>query len=255
MAAAKIAAKNMSPAQLSLAPPPGLKQPSRRSQPQDMEPAYVAVSGIQHKSFEPAYVSIPSIPSQPPVSKPSASPQYQVLLCGLPEAMTHPAVIGTMMEQANLTDGIVLANKMVDEFGDSSGKVLVTFANSAWAKKCIKYFNGRWANAGLVVSALIVGILPGSKAPAPVKSTLSAEAPVFKPSTEPPVPMPLSLESLLMVKEDCQENKVYSDASTKGSAASNEPSSDNSDSDSDSEAEDEQEMPPMAMPMALGHWQ
>merc|ERR1719440_1118865 len=99
-----------------------------------------------------------------------------------------------MMDQANLTSSIVHANKIADDLGDSSGKVLVTFANSTWAKKCIKYFNGRWANAGLVVSALIVGILPGSKAPAPVKSSLSAEAPVFKPSTEPLVPMPLSLE-------------------------------------------------------------
>eukprot|EP00747_Dinoflagellata_sp_TGD_P190033 gnl/TRDRNA2_/TRDRNA2_51110_c0_seq1.p1 gnl/TRDRNA2_/TRDRNA2_51110_c0~~gnl/TRDRNA2_/TRDRNA2_51110_c0_seq1.p1 ORF type:complete len:224 (-),score=29.13 gnl/TRDRNA2_/TRDRNA2_51110_c0_seq1:174-845(-) len=194
------------------------------------EPAYVSVPGLQ-KSSEPAYVTLSR-----PAAKPIASPQYQVLLCGLPEEMTHPVVVRAMMEQAKLTDGIACVNTFVNDRGSSCDKVLVTFCNSTWAKKCIQYFNGRWANAGLVVSAIIVGIVPITTTSSPeMKSrTLSADAPPFVlPTSVPMSPMSVKASKVSLdvalgpvsePKEPNERVRVHSDTSTEGGPGSDEAS-------------------------------
>eukprot|EP00747_Dinoflagellata_sp_TGD_P184364 gnl/TRDRNA2_/TRDRNA2_39919_c1_seq1.p1 gnl/TRDRNA2_/TRDRNA2_39919_c1~~gnl/TRDRNA2_/TRDRNA2_39919_c1_seq1.p1 ORF type:complete len:229 (-),score=37.26 gnl/TRDRNA2_/TRDRNA2_39919_c1_seq1:300-986(-) len=194
-----------------LQPPPGLEPFHYRSQAKHrqarleaLEPAYVCVQGLPESS-EPAYVSIAE-----PAAKSVQSPQYQVLLCGLPQPMTHPVVIRKMMEQAKLTAGILYVNTFFDDVDNS---VLVTFSNSAWAKKCTEYFDGRWAHAGLTVSAIIVGIVPSTKTSMPARMPITLPkpaAPSFMLLTQDPVKCtsPANCDGKFL------RSRFFSDAST-----------------------------------------
>eukprot|EP00747_Dinoflagellata_sp_TGD_P181805 gnl/TRDRNA2_/TRDRNA2_35771_c0_seq1.p1 gnl/TRDRNA2_/TRDRNA2_35771_c0~~gnl/TRDRNA2_/TRDRNA2_35771_c0_seq1.p1 ORF type:complete len:310 (-),score=70.63 gnl/TRDRNA2_/TRDRNA2_35771_c0_seq1:148-1026(-) len=173
------------------------------------------------------------------VDAPVSSPEllFLVLLRGLPEVMTHEVVVRTMMEQASVDEGL----RCIHRFAgcDQSWEVLVVFSSSAWAIECVQYFQGRWAESGLALTAKVVGStvqLPSAMRPKTdgmqKRATMSAKAPAFVPpsmlSAQAPVFVPkaksaISLDSLLFVPGKLEQRpRFYSDASTESGQCSDE---------------------------------
>lgn len=155
-------------------------------------------------------------------SYPAALPDgySQVLVHGLPPAMSCQPMMETILEQAKLEDGVASFNI------DSDGKVLITLSSWMWACKCMQHFDGRnWHSSGEPVRALLLPTFESTELSSMASSTyqelkvktFNADAPVFTPANE--------LSKTAPVFETACGNKTrhegtYSDATTEVSEES-----------------------------------
>jgi len=135
--------------------------------------------GLEHPSLPQGAVA-PA--AQESAAAPAAFEKPQVLLRNLPDAMMNEAMLWTMLEQANLEDGVAELNMR------PGGKVLISLCGVEWVGPCVRHFEGRRWGASEPVSALFVRTVSKSsptlsftKEPTPAESTCSKPAAVSAP--------------------------------------------------------------------------
>jgi len=153
----------------ALPPPPGLTS--------DMAANAAPPPGLEHPSLPQGAVA-PA--AQESAAAPAVFEKPQVLLRNLPDAMMNEAMLWTMLEQANLEDGVAELNMR------PGGKVLISLCGVEWVGPCVRHFEGRRWGASEPVSALFVrtvskSIPTMSKEPTPAESTCSKPAAVSAP--------------------------------------------------------------------------